>query len=126
MPRTLRLTAAAFLSLAACAKVNTPGRDEPVPQLGDTTHAAVAAQPTDSMRRPAGHVLVTFSDPSNRDQLSPSAMRGGDGRPGPAYWQQRANYEIEATLDTSAKKLSGHVTVHYINNSPDTLRYVWM
>ena len=48
------------------------------------------------------------------------------GAPGPQYWQQRADYDIVATLDTAAKTLGGTVTVHYTNNSPDTLRFVWM
>jgi hypothetical protein len=56
----------------------------------------------------------------------PSDTRRADGAPGQAYWQQRVDYTIRATLDTAAKRLSGTETIRYTNNSPDTLRFVWM
>jgi hypothetical protein len=56
----------------------------------------------------------------------PSEVRRADGAPGPRYWQQRADYAIQATLDTAAKRLSASEQVRYTNNSPDTLRFVWM
>lgn len=46
--------------------------------------------------------------------------------PGPDYWQQRADYTIAASLDTGAARLTGSVQIRYTNNSPDTLRYVWV
>ncbi len=52
--------------------------------------------------------------------------RRADGAPGPRYWQQRADYSIKATLDTTAKRLSASERIRYTNNSPDTLRFVWM
>jgi hypothetical protein len=51
--------------------------------------------------------------------------RSGSGAPGPRYWQQRADYDLKATLDTAAKSLAGEMTLRYVNNSPDTLRFVW-
>lgn len=57
---------------------------------------------------------------------SPSAVRLGSGAPGRAYWQNRADYNITATLDTTRKSLRGELRMRYHNNSPDTLRYVWM
>lgn len=42
-----------------------------------------------------------------------------------AYWQQQANYKINVTLNDSAKSLKGYVSIEYINNSPDTLKYIW-
>jgi hypothetical protein len=56
----------------------------------------------------------------------PNAIRSPDGAPGPAYWQQRADYTLKATLDTAAKRLTGTEQIRYTNNSPDTLRFVWM
>lgn len=65
--------------------------------------------------------------PLNRtDWPAPSATRSASGAPGPAYWQQRADYTIAATLDTAAKRVSGSVRIRYTNNSPDTLRFVWL
>ena len=56
----------------------------------------------------------------------PNEIRAADGAPGPKYWQQRADYSIKATLDTAAKRLTGTEQIRYTNNSPDTLRFVWM
>ena len=60
------------------------------------------------------------------DWPAPSRVREANGRPGPDYWQQRADYDIVATLDTTRHTIKGHVSLAYTNNSPDTLRYVWM
>jgi hypothetical protein len=51
--------------------------------------------------------------------------RSGSGAPGPRYWQQRADYDLKATLDTAAKSLRGELTLRYTNNSPDTLHFIW-
>ena len=57
---------------------------------------------------------------------APNLVRGGAGRPGPRYWQQRADYRIEATLDPERNEVRASETVHYVNNSPDALPYLWM
>jgi peptidase M1-like protein len=57
---------------------------------------------------------------------APNEYRTGSGRPGPRYWQQRVDYRITATLDTTRRQLRGRETIHYSNNSPDTLSYLWM
>ena len=55
-----------------------------------------------------------------------SSVRTAAGRPGPAYWQQRADYRIDATLDPATSLLSGRETITYHNNSPDSLFYIWL
>jgi hypothetical protein len=55
-----------------------------------------------------------------------NALRRASGTPGPEYWQQRVDYRIRVTLDTTAKRLSGTESIRYRNNSPDTLRFVWL
>lgn len=60
------------------------------------------------------------------DLPDPNEYRSASGRPGPAYWQQRADYEIRATLDPAAGTLSGEQTITYANRSPDTLAFVWV
>lgn len=44
----------------------------------------------------------------------------------PAYWQQKVNYKIDVTLDDVNHTLDGFVKMEYINNSPDTLHYIWI
>src|SRR5260370_8007276 len=57
---------------------------------------------------------------------TPNLIREGAGTPGPRYWQQRADYTIRASLDTATHTLAGSETLRYANNSPDTLRYLWL
>jgi hypothetical protein len=62
------------------------------------------------------------------DELLPTAstIRTASGAPGHAYWQQRADYSIRATLDEANRAIRGAETITYHNNSPDTLNYLWL
>ena len=42
------------------------------------------------------------------------------------YWQQRIAYRIVATLDEPAQRVRAQGTLHYVNNSPDTLREMYV
>lgn len=57
---------------------------------------------------------------------TPNVFRAATGEPGPAYWQQRADYVIDVALDEDGKTLTGSQTIVYKNNSPHTLRYLWV
>lgn len=52
--------------------------------------------------------------------------RSGGGQPGPAYWQNRADYKINASLDTAEHSIKGTVVITYKNNSPDAMDFVWL
>src|SRR5256885_16183380 len=60
------------------------------------------------------------------DWPGPNRYRSSAGVPGPDYWQQRADYTINASLDTTTTEIAGSVEIRYTNNSPDTLRFVWL
>ncbi len=53
-------------------------------------------------------------------------IRTAGGEPGTKYWQNRADYKIDVTLDTATHRISGTVTINYINNSPDRLPFLWL
>lgn len=55
-----------------------------------------------------------------------SDFRSSGGEPGPRYWQNRADYRINATLDTLTHKVSGEAEITYSNNSPDALKFLWL
>ena len=57
---------------------------------------------------------------------TPNMYRSASGAPGPAYYQQQADYKIDIELDDKNSKLMGAETVTYTNNSPDTLEYLWV
>ncbi len=41
------------------------------------------------------------------------------------YWQQEVNYTIEVSLNDKDHTLNGFEKIEYINNSPDTLKFIW-
>lgn len=60
------------------------------------------------------------------DLPTPNAQRLGSGKPGPGYWQQRCDYDIDATLDPATDTVTASMSVRYHNNSPHELGYLWM
>jgi hypothetical protein len=67
---------------------------------------------------------LTFAPLSFPEQVN--AYRSSNGAPGPSYWQNEADYEMHAVLDTKAKVLSNEETITYTNNSPDVLTSLWI
>jgi hypothetical protein len=57
---------------------------------------------------------------------SPNQYRTGSGAPGPDYWQQQADYNIAVELDDANQRVTGSETITYTNNSPSTLKYLWV
>lgn len=57
---------------------------------------------------------------------SPNVYRNAAGEPGHEYWQQEADYRIRVELDEEKRSLEARETIAYTNNSPDTLRYLWL
>ncbi len=43
----------------------------------------------------------------------------------PQYWQQQVNYTIDVSLNDKEHTLDGFERIEYINNSPDTLKFIW-
>lgn len=60
------------------------------------------------------------------DLPTPNRYRSASGAPGPEYWQQRADYDIEVTLDEAERRIQASETIRYHNNSPATLEYLWV
>jgi hypothetical protein len=55
-----------------------------------------------------------------------NSYRSSNGAPGPAYWQNEADYEMHAAIDTAKKVLTNDETITYTNNSPDLLTSLWI
>jgi len=51
-----------------------------------------------------------------------AGTRSDDGRPGPNYWQNGADYRMHIRFDPGSGELVGSETITYRNDSPDTLR----
>jgi hypothetical protein len=52
--------------------------------------------------------------------------RSPDGKPGAKYWQNKARYMINVTAMPPDRTIKGSEQISYINNSPDTLRVVFI
>ena len=57
---------------------------------------------------------------------TPNEQRTASGAPGNAYWQQRADYVMNITIDDATQTLFGEETITYYNQSPDALTYLWL
>jgi hypothetical protein len=70
---------------------------------------------------------VADSSPFRRLELpTPNAFRAASGAPGSRYWQNRADYRLEARVDTATRVLTGSSRIRYTNHSPDTLAFLWL
>jgi hypothetical protein len=57
---------------------------------------------------------------------TPNEQRTASGAPGRGYWQQRADYTIDAELNDANQSIAGRETIVYSNHSPDPLTYLWL
>ena len=55
-----------------------------------------------------------------------NGTRTRTGTPGPRYWQQWADYRLEAELNPISKRLTGKGSITYYNRSPDALKEVYV
>ncbi|WP_186807754.1 M1 family metallopeptidase [Swaminathania salitolerans] len=88
-----------------------------------STGSAFAAPPAPSQTMPLS-MRAVFDTLVLPDAIS--SYRSGSGRPGPDYWQNRADYRIKARIDPAHHRLDGSEAITYINNSPDTLGEIWL
>lgn len=64
---------------------------------------------------------VQLYEPINYQTAVKNGTRSRDGKPGPRYWQNHADYDIQVKLDTATHEIFGTETITYYNESPDTL-----
>lgn len=70
--------------------------------------------------------IENLFEPLEQEWPQPDGYRTASGAPGPQYWQQQADYQIQVTLDEVEKTISGTETITYHNRSPHTLTYLWV
>ena len=52
--------------------------------------------------------------------------RSATGEPNIGYWQNRADYQITASLNDATHQVAGTVIITYKNNSPHALPFLWL
>jgi len=55
-----------------------------------------------------------------------TVTRSADGSPNTGYWQNRADYSINASLNDATNEITASVNITYKNNSPHNLSFLWL
>jgi hypothetical protein len=119
------------------AQESEPAADKPTEQPGDQAAQEPTTNPEQAARRELQRELARLRNREMRprreinivsplDLPTPNDARSAIGLPGPGYWQQHADYQMEVTLDDEADTLVGRETITYTNNSPTPLPYLWL
>jgi hypothetical protein len=101
-----------LILLAACSS----GRTAPPPVTPSHGTTGTASRPA-ALELPVSEAY---------DRAVAGGTRTRTGVPGPRYWQQWADYKLEAELNPISKRLTGKGSITYYNRSPDTLREVYI
>jgi len=59
-------------------------------------------------------------------QNNATETRSASGQPGHKYWQNSADYVLNATLNEANNEISGSAEITYTNNSFDNLGFLWL
>lgn len=117
------------LLVASCSAPSASSVAGPVPRPAPGAPAAKPATPGAS-RPPVARAESTraYALPAwgAFDSAVVRGTRTLTGEPGPAYWQQRTEYHLEADLNQVSKRLYGRGRITYHNNSPDILPVVYI
>jgi len=90
------------------------------------TSFSIYAQDEITPERQQGHTNQNKFKQLYDEFATPNMFRTGSGAPGPAYYQQQADYKMDIEIDDVNAKLYGNETITYTNNSPDELKYLWV
>ena len=86
----------------------------------------LTAQDKPSEKRESGHKDINKFSQMYDLLATPNMFRTASGAPGPAYYQQQADYKMNIELDDKNTKIYGTETITYHNNSPEDLEYLWV
>ncbi|MGI9547576.1 MAG: M1 family peptidase, partial [Flavobacteriaceae bacterium] len=92
--------------------------------IGVTT--ALIAQEEAKPESTAGHTNQSKFRQMYQEFATPNTYRSASGAPGPHYYQQQADYQMDIELDDKNARIYGEETITYHNNSPDNLEYLWI
>ena len=93
--------------------------------VGAGAFAQEQEQPQEKEKQ-MGHTNVNKFRQLYDEFATPNQYRTASGAPGPAYYQNEADYEMKIELNDDNQTISGYETITYKNNSPDRLEYLWV
>ncbi|MDO5607045.1 MAG: M1 family metallopeptidase [Capnocytophaga sp.] len=83
--------------------------------------ATITAQ--DTLQKPQGDNIFRRM---YQEMATPNMYRSASGAPGPAYYQQQADYVMQIELIEDENIIRGNETITFHNNAPETLTYLWV
>ncbi|MFI5235635.1 MAG: hypothetical protein ACHQXA_07995, partial [Gemmatimonadales bacterium] len=98
----------------------------PTPLWRGLALLSLLAAPLGAQQAPARPRPYPIFDTPSWTQAVTAGTRTRTGQPGPKYWQQWADYHLQAELDPATSLLTGTGTIRYYNRSPDTLHNVYV
>jgi hypothetical protein len=108
------LTVLLLAVVSACSGGRSTSPAAPAPATARASTAVPAAR------------AMTFPTLEGYELAVNHGTRTRTGQPGPHYWQQWADYTLQAELNPVSKRMTGKGTIKYANHSPDTLRTVYI
>jgi hypothetical protein len=104
------------VSVANAQQTNTPPPPQPTPPANTPPPTAAPSTNYDYHE--------TFGPPFF--SKNGNEFRAADGAPGAKYWQNRADYQLNAHLNDKTNEIVGSEVLTYTNNSPQKLGFIWM
>ncbi len=121
----MKLTLIAGLILAFTTAANV-SQAQQTPANTSTSTATTTATATPPAAQPATNYDYHETFGPLFYTKNGTEYRAADGEPGPKYWQNRADYQLAATLNDETNEITGSEILTYTNNSPQKLGYLWM
>jgi hypothetical protein len=109
----------ALLVIAGAANAQQTNAPAPAPATNTQSRAAEQTGPNSVY-----DYHETFGPPFY--SKNGNEFRASDGAPGGKYWQNRADYVLNARLDDQTNEITGSEVLTYTNNSPQKLGFLWM
>lgn len=115
---TLTLWIAGALFFSACAPTQQTTRQDREPTIATDTTKELPGK-----NRPVPNP-ISNEIPNAFYAAADAGTRTMSGEPGPEYWQQWTNYDMQVELIPEEKLIRGSSTITYHNNSPNTLNEI--
>lgn len=122
----MKLNTSAGLLLAFCGGLSTAKAQTTPPATPQPARATGRAVEVPDPNAPATNYNYHDTWKPFFYTKNGNEMRAADGQPGPKYWQNRADYQLTATLHEDANEVVGTEVLTYTNNSPQKLGFIWM
>jgi hypothetical protein len=91
-----------------------------------TAFYATAQETPAAPKREPGHYDSNKFSQMYDLMATPNMYRTASGAPGPAYYQQQADYKMDIELNDKKARIDGVETITYHNNAPEALEYLWL